>query len=348
MSEADVTSTSPPVPEDDTGRLELRAIATTDRSRRSTVLTLVGAVFVFVYASRGTYNQDVATLFLVYSFLALGMYIPVVLGGHIDLAYNAYFAVGAYSVAVIARDTDWFLGLAIPIAMGISMLIAVVLGAVTARLSGFHLALATLAFGFAAYRWVLTSRSVTGGAAGVGDIPRLEIFGWQIGRLALIGGAIVMLWVIATMIERFRGQLVGCSLRLQKESRPAAESCGIATRPMQALSLAFGAAVASLAGVLLALMNQFVLAESFTIAIVFVVLFMPILGGMGSAWGAVIGALAISVINESEALIQGPGALVFGLVTLLVIIVAPAGLLGVATAVGDGAKKLVSGVSRRG
>lgn len=318
------------------------------RNRVPTILTSVGAGLVFLYASRSAYNQDVTTLFLVYSFLALGMYIPVVLGGHIDLAYNAYFAVGSYSVALVAQDTGWPLGLAIPIAMGVSMMIAVVLGAITARLSGFHLALATLAFGFAAYRWVLTSRGVTGGAAGVGDIPRLEIFGRHVGRLGLIASAIAILWLIATMIERFRSQLVGCALRLQKETLPAAESCGIATRPMQALSLAFGAAVASLAGVLLALVNQFVLAESFTIGIVFVVLFMPILGGMGSAWGAIVGAFAVSVINESEALIRGPGALVFGLVTLLVIIVAPAGLLGVAAAATDRIKRGGSEVRNRG
>lgn len=307
----------------------------------SPIITLVGAALVLLYATRSAYNQDVATLFLMYSFLALGMYVPVVLGGHIDLAYNAYFAVGAYSVALIARDTGWPIGLAVPVAMTTSMVIAITLGAVTARLSGFHLALATLAFGFAAYRWILTSRGVTGGAAGVGGIPRPEVFGWKLERLSLIACAIVVLWIIASMVERFRGQLVGCSLRLQKETLPAAESCGVATRPMQALSLAFGAAIASLAGVMLAMMNQFVLAESFDIRIVFVVLFMPILGGMGSAWGAIVGALVISVINESEALIEGPGALIFGLVTLLVIIAAPAGLLGVAISIRDTVRKLI-------
>lgn len=302
-------------------------------TRITRIVTLLLMLAAFWYASLSTYNQDVATLFLVYSFLALGMYVPVVLGGHTDLAYNAYFAIGAYSVAILVQRTGWSIWWAVPIAIAISAAAATVLGMLTARLSGFHLALATLAFGFAVYRWVLTTGSITGGAAGLGDIPRPTIFGWELDRLALIGVALVALWALATIVANFRGRLVGLELRLQRESRPATESTGASARQLQTVSLAAGAAIASLAGVLLAYINQFVLAESFTIGIVFIVLFMPLLGGMGSPWGAVLGAFIVSAINEGGALFQGPGALVFGLVTLVVIIAAPAGLLGVGASI---------------
>jgi branched-chain amino acid transport system permease protein len=303
-------------------------------------VTALCMVAVFWYASGSAYNQDVVTLFLVYAFLALGMYIPVVLGGHIDLAYNAYFAIGAYSVAIVARDTEWPLLAAVPIGVAVAMLIAAVLGFITTKLSGFHLALATLAFGFAFYRWILNARGVTGGAAGIGDIPRPSLLGWELDRLPLLGLSLAVLWVLATLTSNFRGGIVGLGMRLQRETLPAAEATGISTRTLQTLSLSFGAGIACLAGVLIALINQFVLAESFTIGIVFIVLFMPLLGGMGSPWGAVLGAFVVSAINEGGALLRGPGALVFGLTTLLVIIAAPAGLLGLGAS-------LVAAVRRR-
>lgn len=307
------------------------------------VATLALALVAFVYASRSTYNQDVTTLFLVYSFLAVGMYIPVVLGGHIDLAYNAYFAAGAYSVAIVASRTSWPLLVAIPLAVLASVSMASILGAVTARLSGFHLALATLAFGFAAYRWLLTSRDVTGGAAGIGDIPHLRVLGWELGRMPLIGLSLVLLWAITSLVANLRRRLVGSALRLQREALAAAKASGIATRQLQIVSLASGAAIACLAGILFALMNQFVLAESFSIPIVFIILFMPLLGGVGSPWGAVLGAFIISLINEGGSLIQGPGALVFGLVTLVVIIAVPGGILGLAS---SGRRPRVAGWGR--
>jgi len=286
------------------------------------------AVAFFLYVGSNGYRQDLALLFIAYALLALGMYVPLALCGSLSLAYNAYFAIGAYAVAILSNYSPGLLWAAIPIAIVASMLVAALLGYVTRRLSGFHLAVATLMFGIAAHTWLVHAGEMTGGATGIGNIPRLSLFGYEIGRAGLIGLGLAIIWLFAIAIGRFRASLVGIAMRAQRETQVAAEASGVATDTVKILALAAGAGIASVAGILFALMNQFVLPDSFAVSVVFLVLFMPILGGMGSPWGSVLGALIVVAFTLGFDFFQGPGSLTFGVLTLVVLLLAPSGLLG--------------------
>src|SRR5699024_5734320 len=118
------------------------------------------------------------------------------------------------------------------------------------------------------------------------------------------------------------------ALRAQRETAPAAQASGVPVVQLRIISLALGAGIASIAGMLLALMNQFILPESFSIKIVFLVLFMPILGGMFTPWGSVLGALIVVFVTLGFDFFEGPGVLTFGVLALLILLIFPQGVLG--------------------
>jgi branched-chain amino acid transport system permease protein len=290
--------------------------------------TAVLAVGFFLYVGSNGYRQDLALLFIAYALLALGMYIPLALCGSLSLAYNAYFAIGAYAIAIVSNYAPALLWTAVPIALVLSMITAAVLGYVTRRLSGFHLAVATLMFGIAVHTWLVHAGEMTGGSTGLGNIPRLSLFGVELSRAGLIGAGLCIVWLVAVVIGRLRTSLVGVVMRCQRETIPAAEAAGASTEMVRILALSVGAAVASVAGMLFALMNQFVVPDSFSVSVVFLVLFMPILGGMSTPWGSVLGALIVVAFTLGFDFFQGPGSLTFGVLTLVVLLLAPSGLLG--------------------
>lgn len=292
------------------------------------LVSLVLSAAFLAYVEANAYRQDLGMLAIAYALLALGMYLPLALCGSLSLAYNAYFAIGAYAVAIISHAAAAWMPVAIPIAVLISMATAALLGLVTRRLSGFHLAVATMMFGIAVHTWLLNTDSVTGGATGIGDIPRLDILGWGLDRGPLIAFGVILVWLIATAIGRLRASLVGIAMRAQRESLVAAAANGVPTAALRILALAVGAGIATLAGVLLAFMNRFVLPDSFAIKVVFLVLFMPVLGGLATPWGAVLGALLVVAFTLGFDFFQGPGSLTFGLLTLGVLLLVPNGLLG--------------------
>lgn len=285
------------------------------------------ALFV-LFVGSAVYRQDLAILVIIYALLAIGMYVPLALGGRLSLAYNAYFAIGAYSVALMGPHGMFALWLAPVVGMAISMATATVLGYATRRLSGFHLAVSTLMFGIAVYTFLLRATSVTGGPEGLGNIPRLQLGDFTFGRTELIVVGALCVWLVACGVMRLRWSFAGISLRVQREAAPAALACGVPVGMLQTVGLALGAAIASLGGVFLALMNQFVLPESFAVKVVFLVLFMPILGGMSTPWGSVLGALIVVVVTLGFDFFAGPGVLTFGILALVILLIAPRGVLG--------------------
>lgn len=309
------------------------------------VTAVIGLALIFLIGDRA-YLQDLAILAIAYAFLSMGMYLPLALGGQLSLAYNAYFAIGAYTVALTSFVTpgpmqQLVLWGAIPAGVIISMATAAVLGLATRRLSGFHLAVATLMFGIAVHTFLIHNDKM-GGPMGLGGIPRLNLFGWELGRAELVTIGVVSVWLVATLIARFRVSLAGIALRVQREAPAAAATSGVSPVALKMYALVAGAAIASLSGILFALMNQFVLPESFGPKVVFLVLFMPILGGMSTPWGAVLGAVLVVAFTFGFDFFQGPGALTFGILALLVLLLAPSGIIGLTVQAAGGIKRLLS------
>ncbi|MDT5029432.1 MAG: branched-chain amino acid transport system permease protein, partial [Micromonosporaceae bacterium] len=108
-----------------------------------TLLIGIGAI---LYAGQASYSADYVMLICTYALLALGMYVPYIMSGGLSLAYNAYLGIGAYSCGLIAMHTQWSSVWGLPIGFVLSAMVAVLLGMVTRKLSGFYLAGVTLLF----------------------------------------------------------------------------------------------------------------------------------------------------------------------------------------------------------
>lgn len=290
-----------------------------------TLVLAVGAVFL---VHGNPYLEAVALLICTYAFISLGMYLPFIMGGALSLAYNAYLGVGAYAMALVATRTDWALAWSIPAGMLLAAAVAVLLGFATRRLSGFYLAAVTLLFGIAFYTWLVDAESITGGSGGIQSIRAPSFNGQPVSNSTLVAFTILAVWLVALLLSRLRNSPFGIVVRAQRRAPVAVESSGIRVSTLTLVSLALGASIAALGGSLFAVVNHAILPESFAVDLVFLTMFMPLLGGQDRPWGAVLGAILVVVFTFQLTFFKSTGSLFFSLAVLLVLVIAPRGILG--------------------
>ncbi|WP_328387318.1 branched-chain amino acid ABC transporter permease [Nocardia sp. NBC_00416] len=292
----------------------------------STCLAVV--VVVLLWMGPSLYRQDLVFLAATYALVALGMYLPFVLAGSLSMAYSAYAAIGAYAVAYLSVKqglSPWWGWLA---GMLIAAAVALVIAVATRKLSGFYLAAVTLLFAIAFEHWLGDATAVTGGASGISAIPVPSLFGWEPPRYAQVVAAIVFVCAVAVLIDRLRRSAWGISLSAARESAPAVQSAGISPTHLTVVALAVGAAIASTGGALFTVSVQAVTPETFGLDLVFLAIFMPIIGGRGSAWGAPLGALIVVAVTLNMPGYQGSGELLLAVVVLVILLLAPGGIIG--------------------
>lgn len=291
------------------------------------------AVLALTWAGGSGFRQDLLVMVAVYALIALGMYIPFVMAGSMSMAYAAYAAIGAYSVAIITTETSlpailgWIIGPAI------SATVAVILSLLTRRLSGFYLAAVTLLFSMAFEPWVIAAEPITGGSAGIGGVPVPTLFGWEAPRIVQLATALALVILVATLVDRIRTGAWGVTVRTMRDVPSAVEAMGTRTTTLTTVTLAVGAAVASLAGAIFVSFMLSITPETFTIAIVFMAIFIPLIGGQGSAWGCVIGALlVVQFTSNMPSQFEASGQLILAIAVLLILLIAPSGIIGYAQA----------------
>jgi branched-chain amino acid transport system permease protein len=333
------------------GRVTMMRRSESLASRRRGLEAIVAAVaLVLLYTlwvGDDPYRLSLLVLGLAYAFLGIGIYVPMVLGARLSVCYNAYFAAGAYAVGLVATRTDLPIVLSIPIGMAAAALIAGVVGFACAGLSGYHVAVATIAVAHVSDRVLVDQEKLTGGSTGIGGIPPLDLFGYEVSVETLTVAGIVVVWLAAVVANRLRDSVWGFALRLQRDAPVAVDSCGASVESVRIVALAIGAAIASLGGILLAFVNQFIIPESFGFLIVFTVIFVPVLGGAASAWGSLIGAGLVIWLNNTQSFSDASAALIFGTGTLLVLVLVPGGILGMIYALG-GVRRLLARASDGG
>lgn len=304
------------------------AFATPDL--RSLAVAVVGATALVLWAGQNGFKQDLLLLTAAYGLIALGMYVPFVLVGRLSLAYGAYASMGAYAVATVATRTGWPLITAWVLGALVSAVAALILGAVTTRLSNWYLASVTILFATAFESWLKDSRDISGGAGGIGGIRDFELFGWTLTRDQSIIAAAFLIVVLAFLIDRLRLSAWGITARTIREAPLVVETAGVRVSWMVLLSLGFGAAVASLGGALFTSSVGSITPDTFTMHIVFLALFMPLLGGVGTPWGAALGAALVVQLTLNSGPFASSGTLILALGVIVMLLVSPNGLLTLA------------------
>ncbi len=300
------------------------------RTTRELAVTVVVVAAVLIWVGPSLYRQDLVFLAAMYGLVALGMYVPFVLAGSMSMAYSAYAAIGAYAVALVVKHTDWSMWWGWIAGAIVAAMVALLLGLVTQRLSGFYLAAVTLLFSIAFKYWVIDARSITGGAGGITRIPPVSVFGWEPSGSILVAAAVVFVCVIAVLVDRLRKSVWGITLQASRESDDAVRVGGVKPAHLRMVALGIGAAIAAFGGSLFVGSVQAVTPETLTLNLVFLAIFMPIIGGRATAWGAPLGAVVVVAVTLNMPGYRGSGELLLALAVLLIIIVAPGGLIGYA------------------
>ena len=312
------------------------------------VLLLIAAIIWPFFGSRGT--VDIMTLALIYVILGLGLNIVVGFAGLLVLGYAAFYAVGAYTYALLAQHYDLSFWLCLPIAGAMAALTGLLLGLPVLRLRGDYLAIVTLGFGEIT-RLLLNNLNVwTGGPDGIGNIPRPTFFGLEFGRRASDGSttfheffgidyngeyAVIFLYllglglVILTLftINRLQRMPLGRAWEALREDEIACRSLGLNPTVIKLSALTLSAAFAGFAGAFFAARQGYINPESFTFIESAMVLAIVVLGGMGSQLGVMLAAVAITALPELAREFNEYRMLLFGLVMVLMMIWRPQGLI---------------------
>ncbi len=236
----------------------------------------------------------------IYVLLALGLNIVVGAAGLLDLGYIAFFAVGAYTTAVLTTSGGWDPWAALPVAVALAMVAGVVLGAPTLRLRGDYLAIVTLGFG-EIVRIVAQNSDSLGEARGITGIPKpTGVAGIEFGfdplpYYYLTLGAVVLAVGVFVRLNRSR---VGRAWSAIREDEDAAEAMGVPTYTMRLWAFAVGASTAGLAGWIFASKASFINPDTFLFFFSIIILSAVVLGGMGSIPGVILGGFVIAFLPE--------------------------------------------------
>ncbi|KZD10019.1 high-affinity branched-chain amino acid ABC transporter permease LivM [Oceanibaculum pacificum] len=295
------------------------------------------------------YTLDVAILVLTYIMLGWGLNIVVGLAGLLDLGYVAFYAVGAYSYALIAAHFDWSFWVCLPLAGLFAAFFGVILGFPVLRLRGDYLAIVTLGFGEIIRVVLLNWYEFTGGPDGVSGVPRPSLFGLEFARSSSDGPTfhqffglefsslhrIVFLYYVILALAlitnfvtlRLRKLPIGRAWEALREDEIACRSLGINPTNTKLTAFAIGAMFGGFAGSFFATRQGFISPESFTFIESAVILAIVVLGGMGSQIGVVIAAIFLIGGTEVFRDLEQYRMLAFGGAMVLIMIWKPRGLL---------------------
>ena len=287
-------------------------VAAMPRSRRRAVygpLLIVVGILVLIYPLLlGPFFAQVAALVALFVLLGLGLNITLGLAGLLDLGFVAFYAVGAYTVALLTSTAE--LGIAgltfwqaVPIALLASMLVAIFLGLPILRIRGDYLAIATLGFG-EIIRILAGSNlliGILGGPQGITNIPKpIEVPPTHVlaGPVQIYYIALVFAAVVAFVAWRLRGSRLGRSWMAVREDEDVAEGMGVNLVQTKLLAYMLGGGFAGLAGAISAGLVGAVFSSSIELQLSINVVAIVIVGGMGSIPGVVLGAVFLIGLPE--------------------------------------------------
>ncbi|AOK53597.1 ABC transporter ATP-binding protein [Burkholderia stagnalis] len=284
---------------------------------------------IIIGAAGGNYWVRVLDFAMLYVMLALGLNVVVGFAGLLDLGYIAFYAVGAYTAALLssphlATQFEWIAQLApgglhipfliiVPIAMAIAAIFGILLGAPTLRLRGDYLAIVTLGFGEIVRIFMNNLDrpvNITNGPKGITGIDPVQVAGFNLSQTHSLFGiqlpsvymyyylfvlcALLVIWT-CTRLQHSR---IGRAWAAIREDEIAAKAMGINTRNVKLLAFAMGASFGGLSGAMFGSFQGFVSPESFTFWESIVVLACVVLGGMGHIPGVILGAVLLAIFPE--------------------------------------------------
>ena len=317
---------------------------------RWSTLALIVLFLLFLPSLAGLRVSEVLTTVGIYVLLGLGLNIVVGYAGLLDLGYVAFFAVGAYAVAILTFRSSFLVSesgvgvgtlqiaesgftnfwVALPIVVVVAVIIGVLIGAPVLRLRGDYLAIVTLGFGEIIRVLVLSNwlDPWLGGAQGIiapSDIPPASL---ELRKPANLYFLILAAVLLAAFVSyRLVDSRVGRAWAAMREDESVAEAMGISVIKYKLLAFAIGAGIASLGGAFFAAKIGSVFPNSFKLLVSINVLAVIILGGMGSIPGVIVGSIVLVGLPELLREFAEYRLLFYGAILVAIMIYKPEGLV---------------------
>ena len=295
---------------------------------------LAAAVGVFALAFPhlfSIYQTNIMITALMYVVLGLGLNIVVGLAGLLDLGYVAFYAVGAYTYALLNMHFDMGFWMVLPIGAMMGALFGILLGFPVLRLRGDYLAIVTLGFG-EIIRLILENwNEFSEGPSGIANISRPGFFGIELsleGAIQYLYYLMIALVVITIfVVNRLQDSRIGRAWIALREDEIACQAMGIDKTKTKLTAFALGATWAGMVGVIFAAKTTFINPASFTFLESAIILCIVVLGGMGSIIGVIIGALILILLPEYLRALSDYRMLAFGAVLVTMMIFRPQGII---------------------
>jgi branched-chain amino acid transport system ATP-binding protein len=291
----------------------------------------VAACFVATAAcaavANGYYVFVIATMALT-AIVGIGLNLLIGLTGQISFGHVGFYAIGAYTVAVLTTAAKLPFWLAWPAAALLAGLTGALLALPALRVRGPYLAMVTIAFGFIVENAAVEWRGLTGGQNGIMGVPSPTAFGASFGERGVALTAIAVAAVLLYGYWRLSISTWGLAMRAVKDSEVAAESVGLDPLAVKVLAFIASAACAGIAGGLFAPLSGFVTPSTFAFSQSLLFVLVVMIGGAGTVVGPLVGAAVVVALPEVLAGLAEYRLLFFGGLLLGVLLIAPDGIAG--------------------
>ena len=292
------------------------------------LLLAIALIFPHVFS---VYQTNVMTTALMYVVLGLGLNIVVGMAGLLDLGFVAFYAVGAYSYALLNYHFQLGFWAVLPIGGTLAAIFGILLGFPVLRLRGDYLAIVTLGFG-EIIRLILENwGEFSQGPSGISNISRPSFFGIDLSLEAsiiymyylMVIGVIITIFIV----NRLQDSRLGRAWIALREDEIACQAMGIDKRKTKLVAFSLGAFWAGIIGVVFAAKTTFINPASFTFLESAIILSIVVLGGMGSIVGVIIGALILILMPEYLRALSEYRMLAFGGVMVAMMVFRPQGMI---------------------
>ena len=289
------------------------------------VLAVVIAVLPLVLANN--YFYEIAIMIAFNAIVCVGLNLLIGYAGQISLGHAGFFALGAYGTGILSGTYGWPTALALLASCVAVGLLAYIVGRPTLRLKGHYLAMATLGLGVIISIVLETEEGITGGPDGM-PVPPLSVFGWvvpgeQTWYWIAGGGLLLAVWLAMNLIESPAGR----ALRALHGSEIAAETLGIDSARFKLKVFVISAVFAAVAGALTAHYSGFITPSKASFMHSVELVIMVVFGGMASIFGAVVGAVVLTLLPQLLTELKDYEMMVFGAVLIGTMVFFPQGVV---------------------
>jgi branched-chain amino acid transport system permease protein len=306
------------------------------------MLAFLGPFLLLPVFDRNAYHLDLLTTAGIYVLLAMGLNVSVGFTGLLNLGYAAFYAIGAYTYALLNVHFGVPFWAGLPLAGLASMVFGVVIGLPSIRVRGDYLAITTLGFGEIVRIAFNNLDEWTGGPNGILGIDRpalwlpragdggfgVSAWSFSVNPMPYYYLVLALVALTAYLLFRMSDSKVGRALVAIREDELAAQCMGIHAVRVKLLAFGLSSFIAGMAGCVFAAKQTIVSPDSFDFVLSVLILAMVVLGGMGNIWGSALGALALGMLPELLRDFAGYRMLIFGLLMILMMIFRPQGILG--------------------